>query len=382
MGRVAVVGTGVTMFGRSPKTGMELLAEASLDALMEAEMTPKDIQAIYVGNFIGELTERQAHMGPLAASALGIPGVPAVRVENACASGGTALRMAFRDVAAGYHDVVLVAGTERVLQKSTAENTEYFATAGDAYYESAAGITFPGHYALVARAHMQKHGTTLEHLAHVAVKNHKHGVKNPKAQIRKEITIEDAMKSAPVADPLRLYDCCPFSDGAAALLVVSEKVAREHDTPVWIAGSGQATETLDIADRPDPSRIRSTEWAAKQAYQQAKAEPKEIDVVEVHDCFTIAEIAALEGLGFFPAGQGGPAAMEGETYVGGRIPTNPSGGLKSKGHPIGATGVAQAAEIVNQLRGKSTNQVKGAEIGMTHNVGGSGGTAVVHIFKR
>ncbi|MBI4361847.1 MAG: thiolase domain-containing protein, partial [Euryarchaeota archaeon] len=370
-------------FGRSPKTQGELMAEAGLDALMDAEVAPRDLQALFLGNFIGELTERTAHLGPLTAAALGIPGVPATRFENACASGSTALRHAIHSIQAGAYDTVLVGGTERVLNRTTPENTEYFSYAGDAYYETAAGITFPGHYALIARAHMNKHGTKPEHLAHVAVKNHKHGSKNPKAQIQKEIKLEDAMNSAMVADPLRLYDCCPFSDGAAAIILAGEKRAKEYDTPVWVAGNGQATDALAIHDRADMTRITSTEKAAQAAYQMAGTGPKDIDVVEVHDCFTIAEIVALEGLGFYPPGKGGPSAQNGDTYYdSGKIPCNTSGGLKAKGHPIGATGVAQVVEIVQQLRGQAHNQVKGAEIGMTHNVGGSGGTAVVHIFKR
>ncbi|MBI4362031.1 MAG: acetyl-CoA acyltransferase, partial [Euryarchaeota archaeon] len=218
MTRVAVVGVGITKFGRSQKTQGELMAEAGLDALMDAEVSPRDLQALFLGNFIGELCERQAHLGPLTASALGVPGIPATRFENACASGATALRHAIHAIQSGAHDLVLVGGTERVLNRTTPEATEYFAYASDSYYETATGITFPGHYALIARAHMQKHGTTPEHLAHVAVKNHKHGSRNPKAQLQKELKLEDAMKSAMVADPLRLYDWCPFSDGAAAII--------------------------------------------------------------------------------------------------------------------------------------------------------------------
>ena len=381
MKKAAITGVGITKFGKSAKTQVEMFSEAATDAMNDAGVAPNEIEAFYFGNALGMLTEMQGHMAPLMASNLGLPNIPASRFENACASGAVAFRHAYMAVSAGYYDIVLVGGSERVLTVPTAQSTEYFAYASDYFYETNLGISFPGHYALVARAHMKKHGTTEEQLAHVAVKNHFHGARNPKAQFQKEIKVEDVLKSAKVADPLKLYDCCPFSDGAAAAILVSEKVAKKHKDAVYITGSAQASDYLSLTDRPDMTRLMAAEVAARDAYKQAKVEPKDVDVAEVHDCFTIAEIVALEGLGFYPPGKGGKSAQEGETYVGGRIPVNPSGGLKAKGHPIGATGVAQVVEITAQLRGKSHNQVKGAEIGLAHNVGGSGGTAIVHILR-
>src|SRR6185436_8768084 len=296
MRRVAVIGVGVTKFGKHDRTSAELFAEAAAEALADAELPASAVQALYYGNVVGGETEKQLHTGPQAASVLGIPTVPTTRFETACASSHAAFRHAVMEVASGVSDVVLVGGAERVLNVPTADSTEYFAYASDASWEQTLGLTFPGVFALVARAHMHKHGTTEEQMAAVAVKNHKHGVLNPKAQFQKEITLETVMKSPRIADPLKLYDCCPFTDGGAAIILASEEVARKRPRAVWVLGSAAASDSMLLGDKKDLSRVMATERAAKAAYQQAGKGPGDVDVVELHDCFTIAEIVATEGL--------------------------------------------------------------------------------------
>ena len=383
MRRVAVIGVGVTKFGKHDRTSGELFAEAAVDALADAELAPSAIQALYYGNVVGGETEHQLHTGPQAASILGIPTVPTTRFETACASSHAAFRHAVMEIASGVSDIVLVGGAERVLNVPTADSTQYFAYASDASWEQPLGLTFPGVFALVARAHMAKHGTTEEQMAAVAVKNHKHGTLNPKAQFQKEITLDTVMKSAYVADPLKLYDCCPFTDGGAAIILASEDVARKHRRAVWVLGTAAASDSMLLGDKKDLSRVMATERAAKAAYQQAGKTPADVDVVELHDCFTIAEIVATEGLGLFEPGAGGIAAERGWTSLGGKVPVNTSGGLKAKGHPIGATGAAQIAEIVTQLRGEAgPRQVGGARTGVTHTLGGNTATVLVSLFGR
>ena len=383
MRRVAVIGVGLTKFGKHERNSAELFAEAARDAITDAEISPSAIQALYYGNVTGGEGERQLHTSPLAASLLGLTDIPTTRFENACATSHVAFRHAVMEVAAGISDVVLVGGGERVLHIPTDHATEYFAFCSDASYEQPVGLTFPGVFALIARAHMEKYGTTEEQMAHVAVKNHRHGVHNPKAQFRKEITLETVLRSAYVADPLKLFDCCPFTDGGAAVVLASEEVARRHKRSIWVLGSAAASDTMFMHEKRDLSRVTATERAALGAYRQAGKGPQDVDVVELHDCFTIAEIVATEGLGFFEPGTGGIAAEKGWTSVGGKIPVNPSGGLKSKGHPIGATGAAQICEIVTQLRGEAgPRQVEGARVGLTHTLGGNTATVLVSLFGR
>ena len=383
MRRVAVIGVGVTKFGKHERTSGELFAEAAVDALEDAGVSPKTIQALYYGNVVGGETEHQLHTGPQAASILGIPTVPTTRFETACASSHAAFRHAVMEVASGVSDVVLVGGGERVLNVPTAESTEYFAYASDATWEQPLGLTFPGVFALVARAHMAKYGTTEAQMAAVAVKNHKHGTLNPKAQFQKEITLDTVLKSAYIADPLKLYDCCPFTDGGAAVVLASEEVARKHKRAVWVLGTAAASDSMLLGDKKDLARVMATERAAKAAYAQAGKSPADVDVVELHDCFTIAEIVATEGLGLFEPGTGGIAAERGWTSLGGKVPVNTSGGLKAKGHPIGATGAAQIAEVVTQLRAEAgPRQVDGAEVGVTHTLGGNTATVLVSVFGR
>jgi acetyl-CoA C-acetyltransferase len=383
MRRVAVIGVGVTKFGKHDRTSAELFAEAAREAVVDAGIEPQAIQALYYGNVTGGESERQLHMGPLAASLIGLPTIPTTRFENACATSHAAFRHAVMEVGAGVSDVVLVGGAERILHVPTEHATEYFAYCSDASFEQPTGLTFPGVFALIARAHMEKYGTTETQMAHVAVKNHRHGLHNPKAQFRKEITLETVLQSAYVADPLKLFDCCPFTDGGAAVLVASEEVARKQPRAVWVRGSAAASDSMFMHDKRDLSRVTATERAAAAAYRQAARGPQDVNVVELHDCFTIAEIVATEGLGLFEPGMGGPAAEKGWTSLGGKIPVNVSGGLKAKGHPIGATGAAQIAEIVTQLRGEAgPRQVEGARTGLTHTLGGNTATVLVSLFGR
>ena len=382
MRRVAVIGVGMTTFGKHDRTSAELFAEAAAAAILDADIAPSAIQALYYGNVTGGETERQLHMAPLAATALGLPSIPTTRLETACATSHAAFRHAVMEIGSGVSDIVLVGGAERVLNVPTDAATEYFAYCSDAVYEQSLGLTFPGVFALIARAHMDRYGTTEEQMAHVAVKNHRHGLLNPKAQFRKQISLETVLKSPYVADPLKLFDCCPFTDGGAALVLAAEDIAAKR-RPVWVLATEAAADTMFIHEKRDLSRVPATERAASQAYRRAGKTPADVDVVELHDCFTIAEIVATEGLGFFEPGSGAIAAEKGWTSLGGKIPVNPSGGLKAKGHPIGATGAAQINEIVTQLRGEAGGrQVEGARTGLVHTLGGNTATVLVSLLGR
>ncbi len=384
MREVAVIGTGLTDFGEVwGKSLRTLWAEAALAALADAGIDELDL--ITVGCMSPGLFIGQEHLASLVADELGMAGVGAARVESACASGGLALRAGFAEVAAGLADVVLVTGVEKMTDVDGATATYSLGTAADQEWEGFHGITFPGLYAMLAHAHMEAHGTTREQLAAVAVKNHANGLLNPHAQYHLRVTMEDVLRSTMVAEPLRLLDCSPITDGAAALVITSVERARElvGDRPlVKITGSGLATDSISLANRRSLTELAAVRLAGERAYRMSGRSPGDIHVAEVHDCFTIAEIMATEALGFFEVGSGGSAVEKGLTALGGRIPVNPSGGLKSKGHPVGATGVAQIAEIVAQLRGEAgQRQVEGARIGLAQNMGGSGGTSVVHILE-
>ena len=383
---VSIVSAGLSKFGRLD--GMycrEIFAEAAKEAYDGVpNIDPvKDIEALFVGH-MGEAYEHQGHTGPTLADWAGLLRKPAIRLESACASSGTALRTGILAILSGLHKVVIVGGVEKMTHRTTAEVTEFLAMASDLPFEQWHGITFPGLYALMATAHMHKYGTTEEQMAKVAVKNHHNGNLNPKAHMQKEITVEKAMASKPVAWPLKLYDCSLITDGASCLILTHPDIAKKFtDSPVHIVGSGQASDTIGLYARKELTSLKAARIAGQKAYKMAGLDPKDLDVAEVHDCFTIAEIIAYEDLGLCSSGKGGNLIEEGMTELGGKIPINPSGGLKSKGHPVGATGTAQAYEIYMQLTGQAGwRQVDGAEVGLSHNVGGSGATANVHIYRR
>ena len=381
---VAVVGLGMTDFGELwDKSLRTIWAEAALAALADADVQKIDL--ITIGCMSPGLFVGQEHLASLLADELGMAGTAASRVESACASGGLAMRTGFAEVASGLSDTVLVTGVEKMNDVDGADATYALGTAADQEWEGFHGITFPGLYAMLARAHMQRYGTTVEQLAAVAVKNHANGLLNPHAQYHLKLTVEAALQSTMVADPLRLMDCSPVTDGAAALVLTTveraEKMAGGRPV-VRISGSGLATDTISLANREDLTELKAVRVAGERAYAMAGKKPEDLDVVEVHDCFTIAEIMATEALGLFGPGEGGKAAEDGLTAINGKIPVNTSGGLKSKGHPVGATGVAQVAEIVTQLRGEAGDrQVRGATTGLAQNMGGSGGSSIVHILE-
>ena len=381
---VAIVGIGLSRWGEVWDASLRTLwTEAALAALDDAGLDRVD--SITVGSMTPGLFVGQEHLGALLADELGMAGVPATRVESACASGGVALKTGFAEVAAGLADIVLVTGVEKMTDVSGDECTAALAAAADAELEVFYGATFPGLYAMMARAHMARWGTTREQLAMVAVKNHRHGALNPHAQYRQEITVKDVIESAKVAEPLTILDCSPITDGAAALVLAELGVARtiaKGRPIVRIAGVGQATDRIALQSRADLTTLLATTLAAQRAFKMAGKTPNDIHLAEVHDCFTIAEILVIEALGLCQPGQGGCQASSGRTALGGEIPVNPSGGLKAKGHPVGATGVAQAVEITTQLRGVAgKRQVAGARIGLTQNMGGTGASTVVHILE-
>ncbi len=381
MRKVAVLGGGHSKFCfNSPKTSVEMLSEVAMDAIIESNLKPKDIQAINVGNVLGDFSEGQGMVQSFVANDIGCFNVPATRFEGACASGSIALRDAYMWVASGYYDIVLVGGVERATAMGTALATRTFAMFGDSRYEFPAGFTFPAAFGLLAHLYADRYGIPLERLkeqmAAVSVQSHEYGLKNPNAQIHKEITKADVLKSFMVTTPIQLQDACPFSDGAAAVILASEEVAKKlTNKPVYITGIGQTSSGKLSSQYKYLPRIRARELAAEQAYKMAGLTPKDIDVCELHDCFSIAAIIAAEGLGFFEFGKAGEAWERGETRLGGKIPINLSGGLKSKGHPIGATGVSQAYELTRQLRGQMADQgrqVEGAKHALMDTLGGDG----------
>ena len=382
---VSIVSAGLSKFGKNEGLyARELFAQAVKEAFdCCPRLEPKrDIKAMFVGH-MGESYEHQGHTGAAAADWTGLLNIPATRTEAACASSGAALRSGVYAVLSGLADIVLVGGVEKMTHRTTAEATEYLAMASDYPFEQWHGFTFPALYALMATAHMYEYGTTEAQMAAVAVKNHYHGTLNPKAHLQKEITLEKALASRLVASPLKLYDCSLITDGASCVIITKPELAGKFtDQPVHIIGTGQASDAIGLYERQSLTSLQAAKLAAKTAYDMAAVEPEDVDVAEVHDCFTIAEIIAYEDLGFCPAGEGGKLAESGETRLGERLPVNTSGGLKSKGHPVGATGTAQAYELYLQLTGQADRrQVKNVKTGLTHNVGGSGATATVHIYR-
>jgi acetyl-CoA C-acetyltransferase len=380
---VVVIGVGLSRWGELWDLSLrDIFVDAALAAIKDAGVDR--IDAMYVGNMTAGIFTGQEHLASLLADYLGVTPIPAARVESACASGGLAVKMGFMDVSLGLSEIVLVGGVEKMTDLGTDETTYALSTAADQDYEVYHGITFPGLYAMLARVHMEKFGTTRKQIAEVAVKNHYHGSLNPAAQYPQQVIAEQVMESVMIADPLRILDCSPITDGAAAIVLCSLEVAKKISKKplVKIRGFGHATDRIALHSRPDLTLLPATVKAAQDAYKMAGISPKQIDVAEVHDCFTIAEIYVIEDLGFVPKGQGGKATEAGITRLGGKLPVNVSGGLKSKGHPVGATGVAQLVEIVTQLRGEAgPRQVNKAHIGLTQNMGGSGGSSLVHILE-
>ncbi len=410
---VAIVGVGMSQFGAFPgKTTRDLFAEAFLEMrdAVDKGLDPNDIEALFIGNYSSELFEGQGHTAPIMADWVGLMPRPATRIEDACASSGVALRQGVMAVASGLHDVVMVGGIEKMSDLPIAEVTDTLAKAADVLYEIPAGFTFPGFYAAMATAYMHRYGASPEALMRVALKNHDNGALNPKAQFNQTIAevmaskrrsaekkglpvpewademafLRDDRANPVIAWPLRLFDCSPVTDGATAVLLVAADIAKQFtDDPVYIIGTGQASDTA-LHGRSNLTSIASAKAASQMAYQMAGITPADVKIAEVHDCFTIAEILASEDLGFFVPGTGHEAAEEGLTARHGPKPINTSGGLKAKGHPVGASGAGQAVEIFKQMRGQAgPRQVdREVDLALTHNVGGTGQTAVVHIYER
>lgn len=385
MSNPRVAGAGLTHFGRHPeRTSRDLFAEAGLAALDDATIDRSAVEAVFYGNFMGELAEHQGHAGPLAAEAVGVD-APATRYDSACASSGVALREAVRAIRSGDHDVVLVGGAERMTHISTARATEALAIAADALWEVEAGLTFPGAYALMADKYLRRYDGDRTDLAHIAVKNHEHALNNDHAQYQRSISVDEVLDAPMIAEPLGLYDTCPITDGASAVVLASEEyVDRENlDASVAITGSGQGGDRMALADRRSICRTPAATAAAEAAYGDAGIDVDAIDVAEVHDCFTIAEVLALESLGLYDVGEAIGAARRGETTADGPVPVNLSGGLKAKGHPVGATGTSQVAELVGLLEGDHHNAsaAPDATVGVAHNAGGTVASAVVHVLE-
>jgi acetyl-CoA C-acetyltransferase len=383
MRQVAVVGIGKTAFGAFPDRDLRSLAvEAGQKALENGSAKNSQVEAFYLGNFAGPSFVGQNHLAPYVASAIGLAGVPATRFEAACASSGAAFFHAVSAVAAGLYDVVLVAGVEKMTSQTTPKVTEILAGAGDLAGEVRAGATFPALFAMIARRHMYQYGTTREHMAAVAVKNHANGAKNPLAHMRKVITMEQALNGKPIAEPLTVYDCSLISDGAAAVLITPlERAGEFTGKPVRVLGIAQTSDYVALDEKDDITTFRAVQTSAEKAYKMAGIGPRDIQFAELHDCFTIAEIVALEDLGFVKKGEGGPYTLAGNTCIKGELPINTSGGLKAKGHPVGATGVGQICDVAQQIRGEAgERQVARNQVGLAQNLGGSGATSVVTIL--
>jgi acetyl-CoA C-acetyltransferase len=381
--RIKVAGVGLTKFGELwDKSLLDLGLEASLDAIKDSGIDKNTIDAVFVGNMLIGKIAGQDHLGPVISSSLGL-NCASFRIEGACASGGLAVHLAIQGILAGTYKNVLVVGAEKMTDAPSSQITWALMGASSSK-ERKAGLTFPALYALMTQAHMQKYGTTREHLAHVSVKNHYHASLNKKAHYPYEITAEKVLNSSLISYPITLFDSSPITDGAAAVILSGDDSSRglPAGRQVYITGSAVASDTIDLAHRSSLTELKATQLAAKLALKQAGAEIKDIKVSEVHDCFTIAEIMAMEDLGFCPKGEGGKYITRGHTRLGGKLPVNTSGGLKACGHPVGATGVKQIIEITEQLRKNAgSRQVKDANIGLTQNVGGTGATVVVHVLQ-
>jgi acetyl-CoA C-acetyltransferase len=393
MNKVAVVGVGETKFtGPQTKTQIELFAEAATEAITESNLKPADIKALFIGNALGDFDEGQGMIAAYAAENLGCLYAPAIRYEGACASASVAIRDAYMWVASGYYDIVIAGGIERAATMGTGLATRTFAMFSDARYEYPSGVTFPAVFAMLTHLYADTYKIPLqklrEYMARVTIQSYRHGAINPKAQFfgkNADCSMEKVLNAFVVCTPLTLHDCCPFSDGAAAVVLASEKVAKKlTKKPVYITGVGQASCGPLINQKEFLPRIRARELSSQQAYKMAGRKPEDINLCELHDCFSIASLIASEGLGFFDYGKSGEAWEKGQADIGGKVAINPSGGLKSKGHPIGATGAGQVYEVTKQLRGEVEpgRQVPNAKIGMTDTLGGDGGTLVNMILER
>ena len=386
MREVAIIGVGTTKFGELWEKSLRGIAvEAGLKAIEDAGICGEEIEALYGGNMSAGRFVEQEHVGALIVDYAGLAGfhIPATRVEAACASGALALHLAVLSVASGWYNLVIAAGVEKMTDVESDIADDLLASSVDRKWEAMYGATLPALFAQMARTHMGKYHTTAEQMAQVAVKNHANGVHNPCAQYQNVITRENVLSSPLVADPLHMLDCSSIADGAAAVVLCAAEKARDYtDSPVYVKASAQAGDTVALHDRREITTMDATVFAAKKAYQMASLEPSQIDLAEVHDSYTIAEIIAIEDLGFCDKGEGGILTEDGETEIGGRIPVNPSGGLKACGHPLGATGIRQVVEITQHLRGAAgKRQVPDAEVGLAHNIGGTGATAIVHILS-
>ncbi len=393
MRKVAVVGVGETKFsGPQEKTAVEMFADAATEAITASNLAPKDVQALFMGNALGDFAEGQGMMPAYAAEYIGCRGIPATRYEGACASASVAVRDAWLWVASGMYDIVLAGGVERAATMGTGLATRTFAMFSDAHYEYPAGVTFPAVFAMLTHLYSDTYKVPLdklrEQMAMVSIQSYKHGAVNPRAQFfgkNANMTVEKVLGSFVVSTPLTLHDCCPFSDGAAAVIIASEEAAKKlTDKPVYVIGAGQASNGPLVNQQDYLPRIRARELSAGQAYRMAGITPADVDLCELHDCFSTASLIAAESLGFFEYGTAGDAWEKGLADIGGKVAINPSGGLKAKGHPIGATGAGQVFEVVNQLRGEVEpgRQVPDARIGMTDTLGGDGGTLVNMLFEK
>lgn len=385
MRSVSVIGIGETKIGRFPERSLrDLILEAGEKAIDDAGIGRGDVNALFVSNYNAQFLCGQGHIGPLVSEVLGLGGVPTIRVEGACASGSLAFRQAMIAVASGLYDVVLVGGVEKMTHQSTETVTEALASASDFELEAGLGATFPALFAMIATRYFHEYGNVRDEMAMCAVQNHENALLNPDAQLKKRITMEQVKNGLPIADPLTIYDCSLVSDGAAFVVIAATDVARAvcRKRIVEVIGCGQAGDTLTLASKRSLTTFDATVNAAMQAYVMAGVNRTDIHLAEVHDCFTITQIINIEDLGFFPKGKGALAVAEGKTAANGEIPINVSGGLKAKGHPIGATGLSQIYEVVTQLRGEGgARQLKKADIGLTHNIGGTAATCVVSIFR-
>ncbi len=385
MREVAVIGIGETKIGELWDLSLrDLGIHAGLEAIQDAGVTGDEIEKLYIGNMSAGRLINQEHIAPMIADYAGLEGTPAVRIESGGASGGMALAEGFKAVASGMNDIVVVGGAEKMTDVGDDEAKNILSSTADREWESVFGATFDSLYAMMAKYHMDIHGTEREHLAKVAVKNHYNAARNPNAQFQREVPIEMVLNSPIVSSPLGMFDCAPLSDGAAAVVLCPAEVAESYSgEPVRILGLGMGGDHMAVHDRKNMDTMKATISASKRAYEMAGLDHTDMDFAEVHDNYTISEIMAVEDLGFFEKGQGGPATERNDTALNSKISINTSGGLKAKGQPVGAVGINQAVEAVIQLRGKAGDrQVKDAEYGLTHNVGGTGASAVVHIFGR